>query len=723
MPGSPGLFLRRHRRLLGVLAVCALPLSGARATVVEPGPAAATPHVTATLLASADAVRPGREILLGVRQRIIPHWHTYWKNPGDSGSPTTITWRLPEGVEAGDIRWPTPGRITLGPITNYGYENEVTLLTPVRLPETLPDNRPFVARATVSWLVCREECIPEEVELAIRLPVLGAEARPGPGDPAIEQALARLPRPAPGPASFRRTADGGLRLHLDGLDIGRPASAWFYPDQWGAIDQSATQVFSLNDGRLTLELPPGETPPADGERLRGVLALTPDGGADDASVGYEISADHAVIPAAHGGQPAPVMAMALAFLGGILLNLMPCVFPVLSIKALSLLGHTGHTPARTHRLGWAYAAGVLASFALLALALIALRAGGQAIGWGFQYQSPVFVVLVAYLMFAVGLNLSGLFTIGASVAGVGSSLAGRGGYTGSFFTGVLAAVVATPCTAPFMGAAIGYAVSQPTAILFAVFLSLGLGLALPYLLLSAWPRLQRLLPRPGPWMERLRQTLAFPMYGAAIWLVWVLARQAGADAVPVALTGMLLIALAGWLYSITRQGCARVRLSGTIGAGLAVATALLGGALALDGWRETARDAASTDGGAQWRAYSAERLAELRQNGTPVFVNMTAAWCISCLVNERVALRDADIVDTFEARGIAYLKGDWTNRDPEISRYLGEFGRGGVPLYVYYPANGGEPVVLPQLLTPRIVRDHLFPAAGVSPPPDPKESS
>ncbi|KAB2967284.1 thioredoxin family protein, partial [Zoogloea sp.] len=410
---------------------------------------------------------------------------------------------------------------------------------------------------------------------------------------------------------------------------------------------------------------------------------------------------------------APFMGAALLFalLGGLVLNLMPCVFPVLSIKALSLLRHAHQARRETRLQGLAYTAGVLASFSLLAGVLLALKAGGSEVGWGFQFQSPVFVLGVAYLMFAVGLSLSGLITFGAAAAGVGAGLADKPGYAGSFFTGVLASVVATPCTAPFMGAALGFALAQPAPELLAVFLSLGLGLALPYLLLSFWPALQRLLPRPGAWMERLKEGLAFPMYGAAVWLVWVLAQQAGPNAIAIALGGMLAIAFAAWLTHHSHGARPLARHGGRGLALLTLAAALGGGYLGVSGDNARAASAAPLAGQA-WEPYSKARFDALRAEGKPVFVNFTAAWCITCLANEKVALSSPEVEAAFHKAGITYLKGDWTNKDPQISAHLADFGRSGVPLYLLYPAgpagsaSSGDRTavqVLPQLLTPTTV--------------------
>jgi thiol:disulfide interchange protein DsbD len=403
------------------------------------------------------------------------------------------------------------------------------------------------------------------------------------------------------------------------------------------------------------------------------------------------------------------LALLLALAGGAVLNLMPCVFPVLSIKALSLVqqAHGSRSAARRH--GLAYTAGALVSFALLALILIALKAAGSQVGWGFQFQSPVFVGGVAGVLFAVGLSLSGVFAIGAGITGFGSDAASRPGYAGSFFSGVLAAVVATPCTAPFMGAAVAYALTQPGWQLLLVFQGLGLGLAAPYLLLSCWPPMQRWLPRPGVWMETLKQALAFPMYGAAIWLVWVIAQQSGAQGVLQVLTGLGLLAFAAWVY----QRAATASLASWRRAGHA--TALLSTTLALTCVAQltpASNSGTSANAHADFEPYTPARLDALRAQGKPVFVNLTAAWCISCLVNERVALSQPEVRQALLDGGVTYLKGDWTQKDPQITALLARHGRSGVPLYLYYPSGSDAvAVVLPQILTPGMVTTVLNPSS------------
>jgi len=666
---------------------------------------AATPQVTAQLVASVTSVEAGSEIYLGVHQKIIPHWHTYWKNPGDSGLATTIKWTLPEGSTASDILWPIPSRSGLEGITNYGYSDQVTLLSKIKIPASLNAGDKFLAQATVDWLVCNEECIPQQVKLALELPVVAAGTSQHNGSAYIEQALAQLPVENPWPVKLSATKEGyQLHFNLPAEQASQVKAIWFYPAEWGRLAQNADQPHQLQKEGINLQLPIGETPLASGEPLRGVLVVNVDTPAGQSATGFELS----LVPVASVEEANSnstlgfAAALVLALAGGLILNLMPCVFPVLSLKALSLVAHARHHPHEIRIQGWVYTLGVLVSFGLLAALLVILKASGTQIGWGFQFQSPFFVLAVAYLMFAVGLNLSGVFVIGGSIEGVGSDLAAKPGYTGSFFTGVLATVVATPCTAPFMAAALGYALTQPAYKLIAIFLSLGFGLALPYLLLANWPGLQRWLPRPGAWMDYTKQALAFPMYAATAWLVWVLTQQVGANAVFLALAGLVALGFAAWLYQITRNH-QREALGGFAALAITLLTLGIGfsGLQTENSNQDAARENHKTH---NYEAYSAKRLDELLVEGKPVFLNFTASWCISCLVNERVALSSEPVVQTFKRNGITYLKGDWTKRDPEITKILSRFGRSGVPLYVFYPAgNKTPPIELPQVLTPDIV--------------------
>ena len=691
-----------HHKFTHLALIFALTFASLQ-TLAEPGAEGGTEQVRASLIASAAAVHPGDEILIGVHQQIIPHWHTYWKNPGDSGLATKIQYQLPPGSSVAEIQWPTPSKIVLGPVVNYGYHDAVTLLSTLRVADDAELGSELPINAKVKWLVCELTCIPQQVELALRLPVVAKGVAVEPGSPLVEAAKASLPSDLPWQAILNEEAQGLiLRLSGDGLSQLKNQAILFYPEQWGPISHGAEQTAKFSENAIELRLKPGDQQLEPGQTLNGVLAI----GADGAARGYRVSAVwpgvvKPSVPVPLADDLALPTALLLALAGGLILNLMPCVFPVLSIKALAVLQQADHHRWQTRLHGWAYAAGILVSFAGLAGLLVALKAGGSSIGWGFQFQSPLFVLAVAYVMFAVGLSLSGVFTIGASVAGIGSGLAARSGYSGSFFTGVLAAVVATPCTAPFMGAAIGFALSQPALVMLAVFLSLGAGLALPYWLLCHWPALQRRLPKPGLWMEHLKQGLAFPTYAAAAWLIWVLARQAGPAAVAGALGGCVAIGFAAWLYQISRYSSDGRRRLGGACTSLLLALAVGGGYFAVDA--PALRSRTSNAGDKNWQAYSPDELQRLRAEGKPVFVNLTADWCISCLVNEQVALSRDAVLNTFREAGVVYLKGDWTNRDPAIANVLAEFGRSGVPLYLYFAPGAQTAEVLPQILTPDIV--------------------
>ncbi len=688
------------------LLAIALPAICLMAAAASDGAAwSGTPRVTVELVSEGDAVAPGKTFWVGLRQTIAPGWHTYWSNPGDSGEPPQIDWTLPAGFTAGDISWPNPERIRLGPAMSYGYSNEVVLPVQLTAPANLVPGTLVTVAGRASWLVCEKECIPEEAPVSLSLPVVAGEPGLHPtGAPLIARARQAVPSPSPWPATFTATPETvTLAVVARGLVPDRISEVWFYPARWGAIDHAAGQQARVDARGITVEVARGPLPEATAAPIDGVLVLTErlDGG--NVRQAFTLRA----APATGTSGVALLQAVALALAGGILLNLMPCVLPVLSVKALGLIQHAAGSARAMRRHGLAYAAGVLLSFAVVAGTLLALRAEGERIGWGFQLQSPLVVTLLAYLLFVMALVLSGVFVIGGRLAGVGQSLAARSGYSGSFFTGALAAVAATPCTAPFMGAAVGFALTQPWTTGLLVFEALGLGLALPYVLLTVIPTWRRFLPRPGAWMKRLEELLAFPLYASVAWLVWVLSQQAGPTAVAAALGGLVLIGLAAWLFQISRHARVTWRR-----AGLTAVAALVMGALALGPLAGTAptRDPAQAAGG-RAEAFSPRRLAELRAQGRPVFVNVTAAWCITCLVNERVALRSDAVAEAFARKGVAVLKADWTNRDAGIAEMLGSFGRSGVPLYLLYAptlsgrAAASAPAVLPQILTEGVVID------------------
>jgi thiol:disulfide interchange protein/DsbC/DsbD-like thiol-disulfide interchange protein len=733
----PRLLRQAPTHLLRFLSIAAFAL--ACSATAHAADSARTDEVAVRLFAATTSVQPGQALQVGLQQRLAEHWHTYWINPGDSGLATTIAWTLPAGASAGPIQWPVPARYSIGPITNYGYADEVTLPSVVHVPASLKDGDRFELKAKVDWLVCKDVCIPQNANLSLTLPVRAAVPVPGADAALLQQAAARLPtRPdAAWPAlSWRAEGERRLLTLPDASALPAHDEAYFYPRQWGRVAHAQPQTLARNGKAWTLSAIAGDSPPQAGDAADGVLVLSQGGrvvqalafGHDPAPVqpvageappearSFSTAATSPP-PAVGGDTPSFALALGLALLGGLILNLMPCVFPVLTIKALSLL-QSAQGSRRTVRLhGLAYLAGVLLSFALLAGVLIVLKAGGTAAGWGFQFQSPAFVLLMALLMFGVGLSLSGVITLGGSVTGLGQGLAERQGWSGSFFTGVLATVVATPCTAPFMGAAIGYAVSQPAWVTLAVFLALGLGLALPYLALCEWPALQRRLPRPGAWMDRLKQALAFPMYASAAWLAWVLARQSGPEALAVLLAAAVLLGFAAWLYGSSGGWRTRAGRVATGAAALIAVAAVAVGTLQV-GTHPSPQATAQATAQDGWEPYSPERLAALRQEGKPVFINLTADWCITCLVNERVALGTQRVDEAFRNAGVIRLKGDWTRGDERITRLLAEHGRSGVPLYLFYPAGNTQaaPQVLPQLLTPELVLTALrAPPAPPSP--------
>jgi thiol:disulfide interchange protein/DsbC/DsbD-like thiol-disulfide interchange protein len=691
-----------------------------QARALESTPAVST-RATVSLVSDTDTVSPGTPFRIGLRIRLAPGWHTYWRNPGDAGVAPELDLALPNGATAGPIGWPAPQRLAEGPLMTYAYTGEVLLPltitpalaavglgtpaggTPAPGAPTLEDRAVTIA-ADARWLVCKQICVPEQAHFTLNLPAgnLPAGSLPagnlpaGNAAPSAQASLfaatdRRIPRASPWPAHI--AADGTLWLRGAELNTANVTSAWFIPSVAGTLEDTAAQPLSIGSGGLagglTLALKPG---PAfkPGVDLDGVLAVLDRSGQEtDVAV-------HAT-----PGAPPPELAMSLArvlgfaFLGGLILNLMPCVFPVLAMKALGLAAGAAQGRMRGHALS--YTAGVLLAFAALGGALLAARAAGAAAGWGFQFASPVFVAAMAWLLFGVGLNLSGAFEIGTGLAGAGQRLVARGGHSGSFFTGLLAVLVATPCTAPFMGVAIAAALAAPPAETIVVFLAMGLGLAAPYALFAAVPALGRLAPPPGRWMDRLRQGLAFPMYGACAWLVWVVSQEAGPAGVLGCVAGLVLLGFAAWVGGVAQQETGRTR---RFAQSVAVA-ALLVALAVLSGIGEAPSAPLPTEAGTE--AYSATRLAALRAEGRPVFVNMTAAWCVTCLVNERVAIASTPVRDAFAAHHVAYLKGDWTRQDGAITAFLREHGRDGVPLYVYFPPGEGAPEVLPQILTEQTV--------------------
>jgi len=689
--------IRRHVSTLLLFFFCAT-LANAQIQVVGdggPGPVKAQ-HLTAELVSLSPTIAPGETLQVGLVLTLEEHWHVYWINAGDSGEPPKITWTLPPGITAGPMKFPIPTRLPLGPLMDFGYEDSVAF--PVLLTAS-KDIKPGPIRidAKVDWLVCREVCIPGKAHLGLNLTVV-----PGPTAPiepvgAVGEALGLIPAPLPPDMKF--TALGGKKDFVFTLTTGeRETDAEFYPFDQEQIANAADQrVEPLSDGvRLRVARAPELTKLP--TQIHGVLKLNDE-------LAYEVTAPLTAgeLPEARGPKaPAgttsltTLTAIGLAFLGGIILNLMPCVFPVLFLKGLALVQSGNEERSRLRSHGLVYTLGILVSFWIIVAALLILRAGGNQEGWGFQLQSPTFIALLAAGLFFFSLSLAGQFELGLSLTSVGGGLAQKQGYTGSFFTGVLATIVATPCTAPLMGAAIGFALAQPAGITFAVFTALALGLAAPYLLLSFNPAWTRLLPRPGAWMETLKQLTAVPLFATVIWLVWVYghlssATSLGVDRVALLLACFLLIAIAGWAL-----GKWPARWSSAIAAVVLIAIGL---AIPLYKPKDTTLT---------WAPFSQQAITQAQAAGHPVFIDFTAAWCLSCQVNERLVLRSSDVQRQFSDNKVTLLKADWTQYDPEITKHLASVGRSGVPTYVIYPGRPNAPAdVLPELLTKDIVLNAL----------------
>jgi len=659
-----------------------------------PGPVKAQ-HLTAELVSLAPSIAPGGILQVGLVLTLEEHWHVYWINAGDSGEPPKITWTLPNGITAGPIQFPIPSRLPLGPLMDFGYEDEVAFPVQLTAASSLKPG-PLHLDAMVNWLVCREVCIPGKAHLGLDLTV-SPDAAPAQPVGALGEALTLIPKKLPDGDKF--TVTGGKTDFVLTLTTGkRETDAEFYPfDQDQIANAAPQQIESLSDG-VRLRVRRDDTLTKLPATLHGVFKLSD-------SIAYDVTAP--VVPGEIAPSPSsnsPVAAtssvttltaIGLAFLGGIILNLMPCVFPVLFLKGLALLQSSGQERKHLRSHGLVYTLGILVSFWAIVGVLLALRAGGSQAGWGFQLQSPVFLTLLAAGIFFFALSLAGLFDIGLSLTSVGGDLAQKQGYTGSFFTGVLATVVATPCTAPLMGAAIGFALAQPAAITFAVFTALGLGLAAPYLLLSFQPAWTRILPRPGAWMEIFKQLTAVIFFATVIWLVYVYGSLfaggtsggQGIYRIALLLGCFLMLAVAGWVL-----GKWPARWPSTIAA---ILIAALGLAIPLYQPKDTTL---------VWTPYSQRALDQARAAGHPVFIDFTAAWCLSCQVNERLVLRSADVQREFSKNNVTLLKADWTQYDPEITRQLASVNRSGVPTYVIYPAAVNSfPDVLPELLTKDIV--------------------
>jgi len=727
--------LLSHLLLLPLALLLAAPPSGMAKPV-------RTDYVESELVLRHGAAEPGGKVLAGLRLKMDAHWHTYWQNPGDSGMPTTIQWKLPPGFKAGQIQWPAPQKLPIPPLMNYGYEGEIVLPVELSVPKDWPAGQTARIAARADWLVCKDVCLPGGADLEVSLPVVTGNAAPERKWAALfDAALAKLPTQKIAGATAT-TADGLIELTLPGIKAANLGGLYVFPIIESLVEPAAAQTVEVVGDGIKFTLMVSKQLAASEPRISGVVvgaaSVSPAGsqaapfsfeapmsgklvagkGIPDGQTAAPGMAAPAVVPAAD--KLSLGLAILFALLGGMILNLMPCVFPVLSLKILSFArggpaassanGAGSATQAAQSRTamrvqGMAFAVGVIASFVALAAMLLALRAAGEAVGWGFQLQSPLVVTLLALLFFLIGLNLSGVFEFGNLLPGGLAAATLKHPTADALLSGVLAALVASPCTAPFMGAALGFAMTQSTWAALTVFAAMGLGMALPYVLLSFFPAWLKRLPRPGPWLDTFKQAMAFPMYATVVWLAWVLLVQVGADGMVWFGTGLVVIGFGAWLLG---------RSSGTTGRLTALA-AILAGVIAANPLPPTASGASSStspmaqapgQAASGWQPYSRTALAELGAKGTPVFVDFTAAWCVTCQVNKKVVLETRAVQEAFAGKKVALMRADWTRRDPEITAALAAFGRNGVPVYALY-APGKAPVLLPELLTERIVLDAL----------------
>jgi thiol:disulfide interchange protein len=660
-------------------------------------------HLRVELLIPAAKLYTGkRGNQAGLYFKLQPGWHVYWQNAGDAGEPPAIDWTLPKGLTASPLQFPAPTRLPVGPLMDYGYENQV--LFPFKLNAS-PSARtgPADLRAHITWLVCSSVCIPGKADLELTRPIARGPVPPAATPPLFQQFLSRLPQPLPraDKAVFQATPTGFRLAVITGR---RETQAAFFPSDQTVVDNPSLQKLAPTPQGFVLTLKKDANISGNPANLNGVVELS--GGR-----AYQIAA----IPGAVAAPAEPASSAsgislfalsrvaALAFLGGLLLNLMPCVFPVLFLKGLALVnsGAEHHHKLRAH--GFVYAAGILVSFWALVGVLLGLRAAGSSIGWGFQFQSPIFLLLMAGLLFFLGLSLAGQFEIGLTLTSAGGSLAAKQGYTGSFFTGVLAVIVATPCAAPFMGAAIGYALAAPAAATFTVFTALAIGLATPYVALTLQPAWTRLLPRPGRWMETLRQIVSVPIFITVIWLVLVIAQGYGVDLLAALLSIFLLLAIAGWFLG---RWPAK-RWAAIVGTLIVLCAVALGFAAPAELATTPNPSATASVIQNEWQPWSPTAVTQYTSQGRPVFVDFTASWCLSCQVNERVALDRPQVQQAFANANVVLLRADWTRHDPAITQALAALGRDSVPVYLLYTPGQSSPQILPAVLTPGIVVDAL----------------
>ena len=647
-----------------------------------------TGQSSVTLLTESNQVGGEETLLVGLEFNLSPGWHTYWENPGDSGEGASIKWNLPSGFKASTILWPGPKRIPVEPLMTYGYEDKALLLTEIKSPKEF--SNPVKISAKINWLTCKDICIPQEGQVDMTL-IKGPKVANQFTSKLKEVALTV---PKNFPSAYRVSViNEKIFLQFEKEGSRNISEAYFFPKEYGLVNYTADQKLERNDNSFSLELSSAEVQ-LKTNTLKGVLKLKVDGIKEfyTLDLPLEKNTNNPLVTISL------LTAIIFAFLGGIILNAMPCVFPILSIKILSFIEQSQGSKEKLFHHGLVFSAGVLTTFLAVSALLIFLRASGEAIGWGYQLQSPWVVSLLIYLFVVIGIVFMGNIVLGSSFGNLGTLVQNQKDLTSSFFTGVLAVIVASPCTAPFMGPALGLALLQPGLKSIVIFLALGIGFSLPYLILSIYPQLLSKLPKPGEWMQTLKQIMAFPMWASALWLAWVLSSQVDMQSVFAVLLGALLIALGLWLMEKTQNSASILRrLTLIFSLGLMIFSIWL---------LPITSDNNSPSLKNEENAFSVQKLNSLRSEQKMVFLNFTADWCITCKVNEAIALNQDKVKKVLDEKNIIYLKADWTRKDPEIASMLASYGRTGVPLYLLFPSQG-DPIILPELLTEDLLLDFL----------------
>ena len=726
------------RNNLQVLALAIFAMVPTLALEAASGPEAKTEYVSATLITDTEAIVPGESFWIGVRYDIKDLWHIYWMNPGDTGLATSIDWQLPDGFTVGELQWPTPSTYLMSGLMNYVYEGTVVLMAEAKAPDNLELGTSLTLNAETSWLVCKDICIPGDAMVSLDIPV-SAQTTADPQLASLLQATrASWPQSSDSWQVAGELNDNVITLLISPEDPSTvtPEELYFFSEQ-PIVDANVEQkVDRLDDGSLRMVLQVSSYYKDPVNSLPGVLKSSNGWETTRSFQGLAVNplqASDVILAATTSGTAGASSSEAspsdnpfsqyslgqiflYAFLGGLILNLMPCVFPVLGIKIMGFANQAGEDKGAIRKHGLVFGTGVLLSVWALVGLLLALRAGGEALGWGFQLQDPRFVAFLVLLFFLFGLNLSGVFELGTSLVGVGQNLQHKGGLQGSFFSGVLEVLVATPCTGPFMAPAIGFALGQSAGVTFLVFTLLAIGLALPYVILSFKPDWVQKLPKPGAWMESFKQFMAFPLFATALWLMWVYGQQVGIDGLIGLLRAVLIAGFAAWIFG--RWGAPHRK---TLIKRAAWATAMI--LLVTSVWdayrnsrfpemdaslgTQIAKKADTEEFGVIWKTWSPEQVDELTAAGKTVYVDFTAAWCLTCQANKRVVFSSEEVRDRFNSdEDLVLMKADWTRRDPVITQELERFGRSGVPLNVIYEG-GKDPHILPTTLTPGIVLEAL----------------